>query len=469
MVSLTLNLGFEFKNGWKCIEEKEKEDLEQLNKRYIEFLNNGKTERECVKEIIKAAEENGFVHIDQFLSKKKKLVQGSKIYVNYKEKSAVLMVMGSEPLEKGMNIVGSHIDSPRLDLKQYPLYEDGNMALLKTHYYGGIKKYQWTAIPLALHGIVIKNSGEKIEINIGKDKDDPVFYISDLLPHLSKNQNEKKLAEAITGEGLNIIIGSIPFNDKDIKDPIKYNVLKILKEKYNIEEKDFLTAEIEAVPAIDAREVGLDRSIIGSYGQDDRVCAYTSLEAILQVKNPTNTAVALFVDKEEVGSMGNTGMQSRFFENIIAELIALKDEKLTDIKIRRSFGNSKVLSADVSCAFDPNYPDVVDKRNVAYLGKGVLVCKYTGARGKSGSNDASAEFIHEISKLFDENEIVWQVGELGKVDQGGGGTIAYILANCGAEVIDCGVPLLSMHAPVELASKMDIYMAYKAYKAFLKA
>ncbi|WP_207652894.1 aminopeptidase [Anaeromicrobium sediminis] len=466
---MTLNLGFEFKNGWKCIEEKEKEDLEQLNKRYIEFLNNGKTERECVKEIIKAAEENGFVHIDQFLSKKKKLVQGSKIYVNYKEKSAVLMVMGSEPLEKGMNIVGSHIDSPRLDLKQYPLYEDGNMALLKTHYYGGIKKYQWTAIPLALHGIVIKNSGEKIEINIGKDKDDPVFYISDLLPHLSKNQNEKKLAEAITGEGLNIIIGSIPFNDKDIKDPIKYNVLKILKEKYNIEEKDFLTAEIEAVPAIDAREVGLDRSIIGSYGQDDRVCAYTSLEAILQVKNPTNTAVALFVDKEEVGSMGNTGMQSRFFENIIAELIALKDEKLTDIKIRRSFGNSKVLSADVSCAFDPNYPDVVDKRNVAYLGKGVLVCKYTGARGKSGSNDASAEFIHEISKLFDENEIVWQVGELGKVDQGGGGTIAYILANCGAEVIDCGVPLLSMHAPVELASKMDIYMAYKAYKAFLKA
>ncbi|MCT4595944.1 MAG: aminopeptidase [Anaeromicrobium sp.] len=466
---MTLDLGFEFKNGWKCIDEREKEKLEGLNKNYMEFLNNGKTERECVKAIIKSAEENGFVHIDEFLSKRKKLVKGSKIYVNYKEKSAVLMVMGKNPLEKGMNIVASHIDSPRLDLKQYPLYEDGNMALLKTHYYGGIKKYQWTSIPLSLHGIVIKNSGEKIEINIGEDKDDPVFYISDLLPHLSKNQNEKKLAEAITGEGLNIIIGSIPFNEKDMKDPIKYNTLKILKEKYNIEEKDFLTAEIEVVPAIEAREVGLDRSIIGSYGQDDRVCAYTSLRSILEVENPTNMAVALFVDKEEVGSMGNTGMQSKFFENIIGELVALEDDKLIDIKIRKSFGNSKVLSADVGCAFDPNYPDVVDKRNVAYLGKGVLVCKYTGARGKSGSNDASAEFIHQVSKLFDENNIVWQIGELGKVDQGGGGTIAYILANYGAEVIDCGVPLLSMHAPVELASKMDIYMAYKAYKAFLKA
>lgn len=461
-------LGFKFKNGWNVIDDNEKQQLENLSKEYMDFLDNGKTERECVREIIKEAKANGFMSLDDVISNKEKLVPGSKIYVNYREKSAVLMVIGEETLDKGMHIVASHVDSPRLDLKQNPLYEEGNMSLLKTHYYGGIKKYQWTAIPLALHGIVMKSDGTKVYINIGKDKNDPVFYISDLLPHLSRVQNEKKLAEGIEGEGLNLIIGSIPYGDKDIKDPIKYNVLKILKEKYNIDEKDFVSAEIEVVPAIDAKEVGLDRGIIGSYGQDDRVCAYTSLKAILEVQKCSKTAVAVFVDKEEVGSMGNTGMQSKFFENIIAELIYVTQDKCADLMVRRSFANSKVLSADVSCAFDPNFPEVVDKRNVSYLGNGVQLCKYTGARGKSGSNDASAEFVHEITSLFDENNVVWQTGELGKVDQGGGGTIAYILANYGAEVIDCGVPLLSMHAPVELASKMDIYMSYKGYKAFLQ-
>ncbi|MBF8983537.1 aminopeptidase [Lutibacter sp. B2] len=461
-------LTFKFKNGWNCIDDSTHDEVFKFSEEYKDFLDKGKTERECTKEIIKRVKKNGYKDIELFINGEEKIVPGAKIYANNKEKSVVLFVIGAEDIERGMKVVAAHIDSPRLDLKAFPLYEDGGLALLKTHYYGGIKKYQWTAIPLAFHGVVMTKNGEKIEIVVGEDENDPVFYITDLLPHLAKNQQDKKLSEGISGEGLNILTGNIPCKNEDIKDPVKYNILKLLKDKYAIEEKDFLTAEIEVVPAIKAKDVGLDRSMIGAYGQDDRVCAYTALKAILEISNPKNTAVTILVDKEEIGSVGNTGMQSRFFENLVAELIALQSEQFSDLKVRRALANSKVLSADVGCGFDPNYPDVVDKRNVAYIGKGVLVSKYTGARGKSGSNDANVEFVYEVGKIFDENNVVWQVGELGKVDQGGGGTIAYILANYGAEVIDCGVPLLSMHAPAEISSKIDIYMTYKAYKAFFK-
>ncbi|QZY57218.1 aminopeptidase [Crassaminicella profunda] len=462
-------LSFEFKNGWEKINEAEKKDVYALSETYKTFLDKGKTERECVKEIIKQAEENGYKNIEDFIGGKEVLKAGEKIYANNKGKAVALFVIGDTPIEKGMHVVGAHIDSPRLDLKPFPLYEDGGLGLFKTHYYGGIKKYQWTAMPLALHGVVINKKGEKINIVIGEDENDPVFFITDLLPHLAKNQNEKKLNEGISGEGLNILIGSIPYEDTEIKERVKYNILKLLNDKYEIEEEDFLTAEIEVVPASKAKDVGLDKSLIGAYGQDDRVCSYTAMKAIFNIKNPDKTAVALLVDKEEIGSMGNTGMQSRFFENVVAELVSLQSKDFNYLKVRRALANSKVLSADVGAGFDPNFPDVLDKRNAAFIGKGVLVSKYTGARGKSGSNDANAEFLGVLRKIFNNDHVVWQIGELGKVDQGGGGTIAYILANYGAEVVDCGVPLLCMHAPIEIASKMDIYMAYKAYKAFLKA
>lgn len=460
---------YEFKNGWDQLSADEREKVYALNDVYKQFLDRGKTERECIEEIIRLAEERGFVNIEDVIQGKIEVKEGLKVYANNKGKAAALFILGKEALEQGMNIVGAHVDVPRLDLKPFPLYEDGGLALLKTHYYGGIKKYQWATIPLALHGVVTRKDGEKVRIVIGEDENDPVFFITDLLPHLAKDQIEKKLSEGITGEGLNVLMGSIPYEDASVEERVKFQVMKLLHGKYGIEEDDFLVAEIEVVPAGKARDVGIDRSMVGAYGHDDRVCSFAALQAILEMENPVRTAVALFVDKEEVGSMGNTGMESRFFENAVAELIAAQSKDYSELKVRRAMANSKVLSGDVGAGFDPNFPDVMDKRNAAFLGKGVILVKYTGARGKSGSNDANAEFLAEVRRIFRDNGVVWQIGELGKVDQGGGGTIAYILANYGAEVVDCGVPVLSMHAPMEIVSKVDVYMTYKAYKAFFKA
>lgn len=460
-----MNLTHEFKNAWKNLKDGDMNALMSYSKEYMDFLDNGKTERRCVIEIIKKAKKQGYISLEEALENNN-IKSGSKIYASNKGKGVVLFVIGQKEIEKGMKIVGSHIDSPRLDLKPFPLYEDGNLALLKTHYYGGVKKYQWTTIPLSMHGVVYTKDGNQVDVNIGDDENDPVVYISDLLIHLAKDQMGKKLSEGITGEGLNVLIGHIPLEDEE-KDSVKKNVLKLLNEKYQMTEEDFLTAEIEIVPAGKARDVGLDRSMIAAYGHDDRVCTFAGLKGIFEVENPEYTAVGLFVDKEEVGSIGNTGMESRFFENTVAEIINSQGS-YNDLKLRRALANSKVLSADVTCGFDPNFPDVVDKRNAAFIGQGVVVAKYTGARGKSGCNDANAEFLSEIRKTFDGNDVTWQVGELGKVDQGGGGTIAYILAKYGAEVVDCGVALLSMHAPMELASKVDCYETFKAYRGFLK-
>ena len=363
-----------------------------------------------------------------------------------------------------MKIIGSHIDSPRLDLKPNPLYQESNLGFFKTHYYGGIKKYQWTAIPLALHGIVILNDGTKVDISIGEEDSDPVFCVTDLLIHLAGDQMQKKLSEGISGEALNILIGNIPLEDEE-KEPITANILKILNEKYNIVEEDLLSAEIEVVPAGKARDLGLDRSMVLGYGHDDRVCSYAAVKAILETEQPEFTSVALCVDKEEIGSKGNTGMHSKFFENTVAELIALEGD-YCDIKVRRALANSKVLSADVSAGYDPNFGEAYEKRNSAYMGNGVVLTKYTGSRGKSGCNDANAEFMSEVKGIFNKGNVIWQTAELGKVDQGGGGTIAHILANQGAEVIDCGVGVLNMHAPHEIVSKVDIYEMYKGYKAF---
>ncbi len=462
-------ISYEFKSSWEGLSDNDKKTVFDLSEEYKTFLDKGKTERECAQEIIEIAEEKGFKNIDGIIKNKEEIQAGMKIYANNKDKAVILIVIGKEEMERSINIVGTHIDSPRLDIKPFPLYEDGGMALLKTHYYGGIKKYQWASLPLSLHGIVIKKNGEKVNIIIGEDDNDPVFFITDLLPHLAKDQITKKMSEGITGEGLNIVVGNIPLGDKEIKEKVKFHILNILNERYGIEEDDFTVAEIQAVPSGKARDVGLDRSMIVAYGHDDRVCSFGALKSILEVEETNKTSVAMFMDKEEVGSMGNTGMQSRFFENIISELISLQSNDYSDLLLRRALSNSKVLSGDVSAGFDPNFPDVHDKRNAPYMGKGVLIAKYTGSRGKSGSNDANAEFVAEVRKIFNSNDVVWQVGELGKVDQGGGGTIAYILANYGSEVIDCGVPVLSMHAPYELISKVDLYMAYKGYKSFLLA
>lgn len=454
-------------NAWEKNENNN--EVFTVGEEYKSFLDNGKTERESAREIIRIAKENGYISLDEVIEKNISITPGLKIYSNNKDKGVVMFVIGEEDITKGMNIIGSHLDAPRIDLKQFPLYEDSEMALLKTHYYGGIKKYQWVSLPLALHGVVIKNNGEKIDIVIGEDDNDPIFMITDLLPHLAKDQMAKKLGEGITGEGLNIIIGSIPFVEEGLNDKIKLNILKILNEKYDITEEDFTTAELEMVPAGKSRDVGLDRGLISAHGHDDRVCAFTTLKAILDIEKPKTTSVGLFVDKEEVGSMGNTGMQSKFFENVVSEIVNLCSDVYSELKTKRALANSRVLSADVAAAFDPNYPDVLDKRNAPYVGKGITLVKYTGARGKGGCNDANAEFIADIRKIFNENEIIWQMGELGKVDQGGGGTIAYILANYGMEVVDCGVPVLSMHAPYEIVSKIDVYMTYKGYRAFYNA
>lgn len=448
---------------WDKINEETKEEVFKLADDYKKFIDSSKTERLSINEIIRQAKDAGFKNFKE----QDKINQGDKLYYVNKGKSAVLVVVGKEDIEKGMNIVGSHVDSPRIDLKQNPLYEDHGLSLLKTHYYGGIRKYQWVAIPLALYGTLVKSNGQVIDIAIGDDESDPVFYITDLLPHLAKDQNDKKLSEAIEGEGLNVIIGSLPAEGKEDEKRFKLNVLKILNEKYGMIEEDFLTAELEIVPAGKARDVGIDRGMIMAYGHDDRVCAYTSLKAIMELDNPQKTSVALFSDKEEVGSNGNTGMHSMFFNNMIAELIALKNNgNYSELSLKRALENSSMLSSDVAAGVDPTYPNVTEIQNAAIMGKGVAMVKYTGSRGKSGANDANAEYIGKLRHLFNENEVIWQTSELGKVDQGGGGTIAYIMANYNMDVVDLGVPVLSMHAPYELVSKTDVYMTYKAYNVF---
>ena len=455
----------ERKNVWTNYGKKELAELEKLNKNYRHFLDHGKTERECVKAAVKQAKKEGFKDLKEVIRSGEKLQAGDRVYDVFMEKAIALFVIGSKDMEKGMNILGAHIDSPRLDLKQNPLYEDTELAYLDTHYYGGIKKYQWVTIPLALHGVVAKKDGSVVEINIGEEEDDPVFCISDLLIHLSGEQMEKNGAKVVEGEALNLLIGNMPLEDEE-KDAVKKNVLNLLKEKYDIEEEDFLSAELEVVPAGKARECGLDRSMILAYGQDDRVCAYTSLEAILDTRKVKRTACCILVDKEEIGSVGATGMQSRFFENTVAELLNCMGE-YSDLALRRTLANSKMLSSDVSAAYDPEYASVFEKKNAAYFAKGIVFNKYTGSRGKSGSNDANAEYMAELRKILEKHNVAFQTAELGKVDIGGGGTIAYILALYGMQVIDCGVAVMSMHAPWEIVSKADVYEAKKCYMAFL--
>lgn len=453
------------KNVWLNIDQGQKDELEEISKDYIDFLNVSKTERLATKEIIRRANKLGFKSLEEKIESKD-LNPGDRVYAVNKNKAVALFVIGSDDLEKGMAIVGAHTDSPRLDLKPVPLAEDSSLAYFKTHYYGGVKKYQWTTIPLALHGIIFTKDGERIEVSIGEGDDEPVFTISELLIHLSKKQLEKPAREVIEGEQLKVIIGSIPLADED-DNPVKKNVLKILNEKYGIVEEDFITAEFEVVPAIKARHAGLDNSMVIGHGQDDRVCSYAALNALLSIKNPQKTAVALFVDKEEIGSYGATAMTSQFFENTVLELLNIND-KANLISLKRSLKNSKVLSADVTLAYDPNFKEVSELDNTAQFGCGVALTKYTGSGGKGGSNDANAEYLQEVRSAFDIDQVIYQTGELGAVDVGGGGTIAFILAEYGMDVIDCGTPVISMHAPTELVSKADLYQTVKAYKAFYK-
>lgn len=455
----------EKKSVWNNYSKKELAELEKLNKHYRHFLDAGKTERECVKEAVRLAEKEGFCNLQDVIRNGVTLKAGDRVYAVYMEKAVALFVIGTKEIEKGMNILGAHIDSPRLDLKQNPLFEDSELAYLDTHYYGGIKKYQWVTIPLALHGVVAKKDGTVTEINIGEEEEDPVFCISDLLIHLSGQQMEKNAAKVVEGEALNLLVGNYPLKDEE-KDAVKKNVLKLLKEKYDMEEEDFLSAELEVVPAGKARECGLDRSMILAYGHDDRVCAYTSLDAILEMKKVKRTACCILVDKEEIGSVGATGMQSRFFENTLAELLNCMGV-YSELTLRRTLANSKMLSSDVSAAYDPEYANVFEKNNAAYFSRGIVFNKYTGSRGKSGSNDANAEYLAQLRKILEKHNVAFQTAELGKVDAGGGGTIAYILALYGMQVIDCGVAVMSMHAPWEVVSKADVYEAKKCYKAFL--
>ena len=454
-------------NAWKTYNETDIQQLEQLNRNYIEFLSDGKTERECVKEIIKKAEKCGYISLEQAIGAGESLQPGDKIYAVCMNKAVAMFQIGKKPLEEGMNILGAHIDSPRMDVKQNPLYETDDMAYLDTHYYGGIKKYQWVTLPLAIHGVVVKKDGTEITINIGEKEEDPVFCVTDLLIHLAGEQMDKKAAKVIEGENLDILVGSIPLMDAE-KDSVKMGVLNILKKNYDIEEEDFMSAELEVVPAGRAREMGFDRSMILSYGQDDRVCAYTSLAAMLETTQVEKTACCILVDKEEIGSVGATGMQSHFFENTVAEILNLTGY-YSELKLRRCLKNSRMLSSDVNAAYDPLYGSNFEKHSASFLGHGVVFNKFTGARGKSGSNDANAEYLAFLRKTMDDAGVNFQMAELGKVDQGGGGTIAYILSLYGMEVVDCGVAVLNMHAPWEVTSKADIYEAYKCYKAFLKA
>ena len=462
----------ESRNAWEKYPTGEKrQQVMDFAEDYRKFISDCKTERECVREFVLQAKTAGFKELQTLIDSKTQIKPGDKIYVDHMGKAMALFVIGEEPLEKGMNILGAHIDSPRLDLKQVPLYEDTQMALLDTHYYGGVKKYQWVTLPLALHGVFAKKDGTVVTVNVGDKPGDPVFGISDLLIHLSADQLEKKAAKVIDGEKLDILIGSIPTEQSEdsekVKDTVKANMLRILEAEYGITEEDFLSAEIEAVPAGMARDYGFDRSMIMGYGHDDRVCAYPSFQAILKMTQPKITSVCLLVDKEEIGSVGATGMHSRFFEDSVAELLDLSGA-YSELSVRRAMRNSKVLSSDVSAAYDPNYPEVMEKRNAAYFGKGLVFNKYTGSRGKSGSNDANAEYMAKLRRILDDAQVTFQTSELGKVDQGGGGTIAYILANFGMQVIDSGVAVLNMHAPWEIISKVDLYEAFLGYQAFLK-
>lgn len=468
----------EKKNTWETYDEAQLKELESLSKEYMAFLDNGKTERECIDTIVNTIEEAGYVELGKAVSEGRKLKKGDKVYSVWMNKSIAMYQIGEEKMTAGMNILGAHIDSPRLDVKQNPLYEDTGFAYLDTHYYGGVKKYQWVALPLALHGVVVKKDGTTVEINVGEEEDDPVFFISDLLIHLAGEQMEKKAAKVIEGEALDLIVGNKPIllkeEEKDgdekkekAKEGVKAGILDILKQTYDIEEEDFLSAELEVVPAGKAREAGFDRSMVLAYGQDDRVCAFTSLKAMLDTKETKRTMCCILVDKEEIGSVGATGMQSKFFENSVAELMELLGE-YSELNVRRCLANSCMLSSDVSAGFDPSYASCFEKKNAAILGNGMVFNKFTGARGKSGSNDANAEYMAYIRGIFAEKNINFQTAELGKVDVGGGGTIAYILALYGMNVIDSGVAVLNMHAPYEATNKADIYETYRGYKAFVE-
>ncbi len=486
----------ETKNTWETYDEKQLQEVDIFAKDYMDFLNNGKTERECIDTIVNRIEKEGYQELEALIKAQKKLQCGDKVYSVWMNKSIVMFQIGKKPMAEGMNILGAHIDSPRLDVKQNPLYEDGGFAYLDTHYYGGVKKYQWVTIPLAIHGVIVKKDGTTVEVNIGENEDDPVFFVSDLLIHLAQEQLEKKAAKVIEGEALDIIIGNKPLvikpeereeksivedgkkeekteaaggqkEEKSEKEAVKKNMLAILKEAYDVEEEDFISAELEVVPAGKAREAGFDRSMILSYGQDDRVCAFSSLKAMLEVGATERTACCILVDKEEIGSVGATGMQSRFFENAVAEVMNLTGE-YSELNVRRCLASSCMLSSDVSSAFDPSYAASFDKKNVAYLGGGMVFNKFTGARGKSGSNDANAEYLAHIRAIFEKEKVNFQTAELGRVDLGGGGTIAYILALYGMNVIDSGVAVLNMHAPWEATSKADVYETKRGYVAFLE-
>ena len=450
------------KTGWEGTSEEKKQEIFNYCQGYMDFLNRSKTEREIVKSAKEMAESKGFKNIREYES----LRPGDKVYYDNRGKSMYLAVIGQNPIGNGINIIGAHADSPRLDLKPNPLYEEAGLAYFKTHYYGGIKKYQWTTIPLALHGVIVKPNGEKIEVKIGEDETDPIFTITDLLPHLATEQMERKLKEGVKGEDLNLLIGSIPYGKQE-QDAVKLNIMKILNEKYGIKEMDFVSSELELVPAFRARSMGFDSSMVAAYGQDDKVCVYTSLTAILDIENPLTTAVSIISDKEEIGSMGNTGMESHVFDTFISQILnklGINSPNLLD----QLFCNSKMLSADVDAAYDPIYASVFEKNNAGFLGRGIGLNKYTGARGKSGASDANAEFVAMVRNIFENENVAYEVNELGRVDVGGGGTIAYILANKGVDVIDAGVPVLSMHAPYEVTSKFDIYEAYRGYTAFWK-
>lgn len=473
----------ETKNTWETYDEKQLKEVDAFAEDYMDFLDNGKTERECIDTIVNRIEKEGYQELESLMKAQKKLQCGDKVYSVWMNKSIVMFQIGKKPMAEGMNILGAHIDSPRLDVKQNPLYEDGGFAYLDTHYYGGVKKYQWVTIPLAIHGVIVKKDGTTVEVNVGENEDDPVFFVSDLLIHLAQEQLEKKAAKVIEGEALDIIIGNKPLiikkeKDEEKKDDdkqeakpekeaVKKNMLEILKETYDVEEEDFLSAELEVVPAGKAREAGFDRSMILAYGQDDRVCAFSSLKAMLEVKETERTACCILVDKEEIGSVGATGMRSRFFENAVAEVMNLTGE-YSELNVRRCLASSCMLSSDVSSAFDPSYAASFDKKNVAYLGGGMVFNKFTGSRGKSGSNDANAEYLAHIRAIFEKEKVNFQTAELGRVDLGGGGTIAYILALYGMNVIDSGVAVLNMHAPWEATSKADVYETKRGYVAFLE-
>lgn len=469
----------ETKNTWETYDEKQLKEVDVFAKEYMDFLNHGKTERECIDTIVNRIEKEGYQELSKLIQDKTALKCGDKVYSVWMNKSIVMFQIGEKKMAEGLNILGAHIDSPRLDIKQNPLYEDGGFAYLDTHYYGGVKKYQWVTIPLAIHGVIIKKDGTTVEVNIGENEDDPVFFVSDLLIHLAQEQLEKKASKVIEGEALDIVIGNKPLvidkkkkegdeesSDKAEKDAVKKNILSILKDAYEIEEEDFISAELEVVPAGAAREAGFDRSMILSYGQDDRVCAFSSLKAMLEIGKTQRTACCILVDKEEIGSVGATGMQSKFFENAVAEVMNLMGE-YSELNVRRCLSASCMLSSDVSSAFDPGYASSFDKKNVAYLGGGMVFNKFTGSRGKSGSNDANAEYLAHIRAIFEKEHVNFQTAELGKVDLGGGGTIAYILALYGMNVIDSGVAVLNMHAPWEATSKADVYETKRGYVAFL--